>query len=177
MKNQKSESHRVVEAVSRFMGAFAGTLVFRGKEMANCVKDVTRPKPETKPGQMPKPAAETKPEIEPIQKIELELMTKPIPKPESEVPTKITEKSVKSPSEKKSSPTAKNKKKTTSGQAQVRKKVERPKISSRGQNRNPKSRAYAKTKVAVETPETQGPAAEAKQSSGKSSGRKSIETN
>jgi len=47
---------------------------------------------------------------------------------------------------------------------------------SRSQNRHPKSKASAETKVTVETRLTQGTTAEVKQSSGKSSGKKSVET-
>jgi len=54
--------------------------------------------------------------------------------------------------------------------------VKKPKSSTRGQNRHPNSRFSAKTMVYVETPQTQGPRVEAKQSSGKSSGKKSVET-
>ena len=173
MKNNKTEYPGVVESVSRFAGVFVGTLVVGGKEIANCVKDMTKPKLEPKPYPTPKPKAELKPEIEPIQKQDSELMPKPIPKPELKVSAKIAEKSVKSPSEKKSSPTVK--KKTTPKRAKVKKKVERPKSLSRGQNRHPKSKASAQTKVIVETPKTQGPTAKAKQSSGKSPNKKSVE--
>ena len=140
MKNDKSEYPGVVEAVSRFAGAFVGTLVVGGNEIANCVKDMTKPKPE----------------------------------PEPKVSTKVAEKSVKSQSEKKSRGTVK--KKTTPKRAKVKKKVKKPKSSTRGQNRHPNSRFSAKTMVYVETPQTQGPRVEAKQSSGKSSGKKSVET-
>lgn len=97
------------------------------------------------------------------------------PKPEPKMSTKVAERPVNSLSEKKISRAVKVKKKTTSRRAKVKKKVEEPKNSSRGQNRHPKSRASAETKITVETPETQGPRAEAKQSSGKSSGKKSVE--
>jgi len=68
MKNDKSEYPGVVEAVSRFVGDFVGTLVVGGKEMANCVKDMTKPKLE--PGPEPTPKPELKPEVEPMQKLE-----------------------------------------------------------------------------------------------------------
>ncbi|HIJ52774.1 MAG TPA: hypothetical protein HPP66_06425 [Planctomycetes bacterium] len=97
------------------------------------------------------------------------------PKPEPEASTKVSEKPVNSLSEKKTSRAVKVKKKTTSRRAKVKKKVEEPKNSSRGQSRHPRSRASAETKITVETPETQGPRAEAEQSSGNSSGKKSVE--
>ena len=126
MKNDKSEYPGVVEVVSRFAGAFVGTLMVGCKEMASCIKDITKPKPQLKP--------------EPIQKLEPESIPKPIPKPRFNVSTKVAEKSVEGLSEKKSSPTAKDKKKTTSRQAKVKKKVEKPKSSTHGQNRHPKSK-------------------------------------
>ena len=109
MKNNKTEYPGVVESVSRFAGAFVGTLVVGSKEMVNGIKEITKPKLELKPEPMPKP----------------------IPKPEPKASTKVAEKPVKSLPEKKISPAVKVKKKTTAKQANVKKKVKKPKNSSR----------------------------------------------
>ena len=123
MKNDKSEYPGVVEVVSRFAGAFVGILVVGGKEMANCIKEITKPKRESKPE--PTPETESKLQIQPIQKSKPKPEPKPIPKPKAS--TKVAEKPVKSLPEKKFSPAMKVKKKTTSRQAKVKKKVEKPK--------------------------------------------------
>jgi hypothetical protein len=133
MKNEKTESSGVVESVSRFTGAFVGALLVGGKKMANCINDMTKPKLETKPEQTPKPKAEPKPEIEPVQK--LEPMPKPIQKSESKASKKIAEKSVKSPLEKKSRPTAKDKKKITSRHAHVKKKAKAKQSSNKSSDK------------------------------------------
>jgi len=140
MENDKSEYPGVVEAVSRLAGAFVGTLVVGGREIGNCVKD----------------------------------MTKPLPKPEPEPSTGVSVKSVKSYSEKQGRVTLK--KKTTPRRAKVKKKVKKPDSSTRGQNRHPESGVATETKVIVETPETQGPTAEAEQSSGNRPDKTSVET-
>jgi len=120
MKNNKTEYPGVVESVSRFAGVFVGTLVVGGKEMANYIKEITKPKLESKPEQAPKPKVESKPQIQPIQKTEPEPVPKPMAKPEA--PTKVAEKPVESLPEKKISPAVKVKKKTTSRQAEVKRK-------------------------------------------------------
>jgi len=172
MKNDKSEYPGIVETVSRFAGAFVGTLVVGSKEMTKCVKEITKPKRGSKPEPTSKPKAEPKPGIEPTQKLEPEPMPKPMPAPKAS--TKVAEKPVKSLPEKKISLAVKVKKKATSRQAKIRKKGKKPKNSSRSQKHHPKSKASAETKVTFETPQTQGPTAEAKQSSGRCSGKKSV---
>ena len=119
IKNEKKEYPGVVESVSRFVGVFVGTLAIGGKEIANCIKEITKPKLESKP--KPTSESEAKLQIEPIQKTEPKPKPKPILKPK--VPTKVAEKPVKPQAEKKISPAKKMKKKTTSRQAKVKKKV------------------------------------------------------
>jgi len=99
MKNEKLEYVGVVESVSRIAGAFVGTLVVGCKEVASCVKDITKQKPELKPEPMPQL----------------------IPKPEPEVSTKVAEKPVNSLSEKKTGAAVKVKKKKQQPEA-VRKR-------------------------------------------------------
>lgn len=125
MKNNKTENPGVVESVSRFAGVFVGTLTIGGKEIANYIKEITKPKLQSKPELTPKPKVESKSHIQPMQKTEPELWQKPIPEPK--VSTKVAEKSVKPPAEKKISSVKKVKEKTTSRQAKVKKKVGKPK--------------------------------------------------
>lgn len=47
MENDKSAYPGVVEAVSRFAGAFVGTLVVGGREIANCFTDTAKPLPKS----------------------------------------------------------------------------------------------------------------------------------
>jgi len=107
MKNNKTENPGVVESVSRFAGVFVGTLAIGGKEIANCVKEITKPKLQSKPE--PTPKTESKPQIKPIRKTEPKPEPKPIPEPKA--PTKVHEKPVKPLAAKKNSPAVKMKKK------------------------------------------------------------------
>ena len=119
VKNEKKEYSGVVESVSRFAGVFVGTLAIGGKEITNCIKEITKPRLESRP--KPTSESEVKLQIEPIEKTEPKPKPKPILKPEA--PTKVTEKPVKPQAEEKISPAKKVKKKTTSRQTKVKKKV------------------------------------------------------
>jgi len=95
--------------------------------MANYIKEITKPKLQSK--HEPTQKTESKPQIKQIQKTEPKPESKPVPEPKE--PIKVAEKPVKSLAEKKISPAVKMKKKTTSRQAKVKKKVGKPKNGKR----------------------------------------------
>jgi hypothetical protein len=115
MKNEKSQyPGKVVESVSRFVGACVGTLVIGGKEIANEVREITKPKPGPKTELKSKTKQKLKPDVgtAPVQEHKPESKTK--------LSTRTVEESEVSPSQKKSGSAAK--KKTASRQSKVKKK-------------------------------------------------------